>query len=123
MVSIQFRSEHLCNGAILSPTWVVSTARPFYNMTESINRFKAVAGTLRLGNNANAVQVSNISRAVLHPNFYFESNSPVMHNDIAAVEMETPFIFFRTVRNINLPYKSEEFFWKDHGCRLGCNEF
>ncbi|XP_011177385.1 serine protease SP24D [Zeugodacus cucurbitae] len=88
-VSVRLNKEHICGGALLSRTFVVTAAHCVYNVDER-ELLGVQAGTV---SRADGGKFSAVSNVIIHPKFGFD-------NDIALLELETPFEYSETIQPI-----------------------
>lgn len=93
-------SEHICGGSIISPTFVVTAGHCIDEDAE----LRVVAGLLDKDNEKHHdVQIAEVVRTIVHPDFDRESISGVASNDIALVELGKPLKYTKAVKPIFLP--------------------
>ncbi|KAK4873692.1 hypothetical protein RN001_013052 [Aquatica leii] len=93
---------HICSGAILSLTWVATTA---YCVTPGDVNYRVVAGILNKDRYDVDVQVAPIEKIVIHP----EYQRGISHSDLAVINLQTTLMFTKAVQPI--PISSDEDTW------------
>ena len=89
--------SHSCGGSILNARWVVTAGHCVQGVSPKAMRI--VAGDHNRTVNEGVEQFSNVSRVVIHPQY----NSGTLENDIALLELATPFILSSTRRTAAIP--------------------
>lgn len=92
----------LCNGAILNPSWIISTASCLTShIPENLN---AVAGVHYVSAWTNFEHRRGLSKVVTHPD-YDMSGEPNAPYDIGVAQLNDPFILGDSVQAVTLPEK------------------
>ena len=89
--------SHSCGGSILNARWVVTAGHCVQGV--SLKSMRVVAGDHNRSVNEGVEQFSNVSRVVIHPQY----NSGTLENDIALIELSTPFILSSARRTAAIP--------------------
>ena len=92
-VSISIKGISLCGGAILSSTWIITAAHCMPGVSPS--QIIVYAGS----NTRFAGQSRTASRIIVHLNY----NSSTKQNDIALIQLSTPFTMTSSVKSICMP--------------------
>ncbi|KAF2886586.1 hypothetical protein ILUMI_19587 [Ignelater luminosus] len=94
-----YRYHHICSGAILSRRWVITTAYCVYTCKYSI---RTVAGALVENETHSDVQIIDVKKVVVHPNYTGE----ISENDIALLRLSSSLLYSKAVSPISLPLRS-----------------
>jgi len=95
IVSIKVGS-HICGGSIINTNWIVTAA---HCATYAANRYSIVAGEHNFNTNHGSEQTRSVSRIISHPNY----NANTYANDIALMQLSSPFTTDTWTRAANLP--------------------
>lgn len=93
LVSIQNRGRHLCGGAIITPSHILSAAHCFTKPTNNLTLLTVKAGTHDLDKGGTLHRVKKITS---HPGF--QQLRTAVYNDLAVVEVN--FIYNDLSKNI-----------------------
>jgi trypsin len=100
-ISLQRKSGqqffHSCGGSILNTRWIVTAAHCVQGTTKK--SLRVVAGEHNRSVNEGVEQFSAVSTIVVHPQF----SSATLENDIALIELTTPFILSQAQRTAAIP--------------------
>ncbi|ODN05517.1 Trypsin-1 [Orchesella cincta] len=88
---------HICGGAIISPSLVVTAAACTDPRSPSID--EVVAGSLKRTENVTWQQVRSIERFVVHPGY----NGTTLDNDLSLLFLSEPYEFNENISSIQLP--------------------
>ncbi|XP_011205130.2 serine protease SP24D [Bactrocera dorsalis] len=89
-VSVRVNGKHICGGALVAQGFVVTAAHCVVSIPSSF--LSVQAGTIDISETG---VVSEISKVTPHPDYYYD-------NDIAVLELSTPFNYSDVVRPIPL---------------------
>nr|CAD7458086.1 unnamed protein product [Timema tahoe] len=95
-VSFQDWNAHICGAAIISESWAVTAAHCFLNLP--VPKVRSGTATRGVGGT-----VHNVANYIIHENF----NQNNFDNDIALLQVDTPFQFSASVQPISLPAQGE----------------
>ncbi|XP_062450381.1 transmembrane protease serine 4 [Rhea pennata] len=98
-VSLQYRKEHICGGAVIDPGWILTAAHCFKN-NPAVHGWRAEAGSRLLSGTA-SLAVEKVFLAEVTP------ASP-KDNDIALVKLRSPLRLSACSKPVCLPYFDEE---------------
>ncbi|KAM9709820.1 transmembrane protease serine 3 [Menidia menidia] len=101
-VSLHFRSEHLCGGSILTPSWILTAAHCVYGFENSSLWTAHVGLTEQLLHGAQSLAVSSIR-------YHARYRPKGLDYDIALMKLARPLVFNGQVEPICLPNHGEEF--------------
>nr|CAD7195777.1 unnamed protein product [Timema douglasi] len=95
-LSLQDWNAHICGAAIISESWAVTAAHCFLNLP--VPKVRSGTATRGVGGT-----VHNVANYIIHENF----NQNNFDNDIALLQVDTPFQFSDSVQPISLPAQGE----------------
>ncbi|XP_033024295.1 serine protease 53-like [Lacerta agilis] len=104
-VSILYRDQPICGGALIAEKWVLSAAHCFPNIKIQTTHSDVVLGAYQLLNISSNTVTSDIQQIILHPNY----DSDRSRGDIALVELKSPVSFTGHILPICLPETSAQF--------------
>uniref|UniRef100_A0A674KC65 Peptidase S1 domain-containing protein n=1 Tax=Terrapene triunguis TaxID=2587831 RepID=A0A674KC65_9SAUR len=96
-VSVRQNGFHICGGALISESWVVSAAHCF-DPSVANSSYRVQLGEKRIVSETPTQTFSSVKRVVPHPNY----NSSTFLADIALVELEKPIAFTATITPVCL---------------------
>ncbi|KAM9221810.1 ovochymase-2 [Dugong dugon] len=100
-VSLQIATKHLCGGAVIGKTWVVTAAHCFSNNEQRAAAWVVNAGILDLAKGSR--QKRSIKHIIIHPAF----NNTTMDYDLALLQLAEPLQFNQLVRPACLPERGQ----------------
>uniref|UniRef100_A0A670K5T7 Peptidase S1 domain-containing protein n=1 Tax=Podarcis muralis TaxID=64176 RepID=A0A670K5T7_PODMU len=107
-VSILYRDQPICGGALIAEKWVLSAAHCFPKEKEKESQTThsdVVLGAYQLLNTSSNTVTSDIQQIILHPTYDSDSS----RGDIALVELKSPVSFTKYILPICLPETSAKF--------------
>ncbi|XP_077773294.1 serine protease 33-like [Podarcis muralis] len=104
-VSILYRDQPICGGALIAEKWVLSAAHCFPNIKSQTTHSDVVLGAYQLLNTSSNTVTSDIQQIILHPTYDSDSS----RGDIALVELKSPVSFTKYILPICLPETSAKF--------------
>ncbi|XP_067215710.1 trypsin-1-like [Linepithema humile] len=97
-VSIQIAGRHICSGAFIHESWIMTAASCVFHLKLSTVTVRVRSANFSTGD---VLEISNI---VMHENF----DKYVHFNDIALIKLKTPAEFGEKLLPIGLPKEDEE---------------
>ncbi|KAG7473711.1 hypothetical protein MATL_G00098720 [Megalops atlanticus] len=104
-VRLSLGSKHICGGAIVRTTWVLTSAHCLYGLErEYTDLLTVIAGDHNLSTREPQEQRRTVRRITPHPHY----NDSTLDNDVALLQLNTPLMFNEYVRSICLPRAGQE---------------
>ncbi|CAL1683638.1 unnamed protein product [Lasius platythorax] len=100
-VSIQIAGQHVCSGAFIHESWIMTAASCVFNKTLTTISVRVRSSYVHCKQCGNVLEISNI---VVHENF----NKYVHFNNIALIKLKSPAEFGKKLLPIGLPGKENE---------------
>ncbi|XP_066526486.1 transmembrane protease serine 11D [Hoplias malabaricus] len=94
-VSIQWRSIHVCGGAILNHSWILSAAHCFKN-SRSTSGLQVVAGLHSRWWHGRSVQIRSVDKVITHENY----DKTTYENDVALLRLRYPLSFSSRIQPV-----------------------
>ncbi|KAF2898155.1 hypothetical protein ILUMI_08025 [Ignelater luminosus] len=106
-ISVQYWGFHYCSGALLSPTWVISSGQCFSHRPEIVDGLTLVAGMVNITDPN--VEERNLSKIILHERFYVHDKCRLLTNDIALLKPVSQFPITSVIKPVKLPRPRQTF--------------
>ncbi|KAF7992278.1 hypothetical protein HCN44_001603 [Aphidius gifuensis] len=102
-VSVLYREHHMCGGSILTNNYVLTSATCImYDLVVVTANLRIFTGTNDRLQRDFTGQYHNVALIIYNPLY---SPRLFWHNDLAILKLETPIIYTRYCKNIELPFK------------------
>ncbi|KAJ8416285.1 hypothetical protein AAFF_G00383070 [Aldrovandia affinis] len=103
--SFSLASEHVCGGAVVRPSWILTAAHCLYGLERKYsNLLSVVAGDHDLSTRDSEEQTRAVRRIIFHPGY----NDSSLDYDVALVQLDAPLSFNDRVQPVCLPSDRQE---------------
>ncbi|XP_074854719.1 serine protease 53 [Carettochelys insculpta] len=103
-VSLQFRGQHICGGALIAESWVLAAAHCFIERQEHTD-WKVLLGERRDGVEPRWQEERGLQKLILHAAFV----NVIEGKDIALLRLSQPVVFGEHIWAVCLPYETHRF--------------